>query len=64
MAKKDVFRFLKKVNKDSANSEQYQTGLAGEHLIVASYKQMTIEDLEKMRFILNKIINVKKQSIK
>jgi len=55
-----MFKIMKRIQKDYKNSEEYNTGLMGEHIIVASYKQMSLEKLIKLRFILNKIIIKKK----
>jgi len=51
---------MKRVTKESKNAEKYNTGLVGEQMIVGSYKIMSINKLEKMRFIINKIIKQKK----
>jgi len=56
----NAFNIIKKIQKESENSEDYNTGLIGEKLIVASYKTMPLEKLEKMRYIINKIIKDKK----
>jgi hypothetical protein len=48
--------------KETARHEKgYNTGIIGEVLIVSAYKQMKIEDLEKLRVILNNIIREKKE---
>ena len=64
MAKNNVFDLMKRINKESKKAENYNTGLIGEQLIVASYKQMKLDKLEKMRFIINKIIKQKKEFIR
>ena len=56
----NVFNIIKKIEKESENAEDYNTGLVGEKLIVSSYKTMSLEKLEKMRYIINKIIKDKK----
>lgn len=43
---------------------EYHTGLLGEQMIVASYQTMDVEKLEKLRFILNKIIKKKKEYLR
>lgn len=48
---------IKKINKSSETAETYNTGLVGEHLIVGAYKTMPTDKLEKMRYIINKIID-------
>ena len=62
--KENVFNLMKRITKASKTAERYNTGLLGENLIVASYKQTTIDKLEKMRFIINKIIKQKKEFIR
>ena len=62
--KNNVFDLMKRINKESKKAENYNTGLIGEQLIVASYKQMPLDKLEKMRFIINKIIKQKKEFIR
>ena len=64
MPKNNVYELIKRVNKESKKAEHYGTGLIGEQLIVASYKQMPLDKLEKMRFIINKIIKQKKEFIR
>ena len=64
MKKNNVFDLMKRINKESKKAENYNTGLVGEQLIVASYKQMPLDKLEKMRFIINKIIKQKKEFIR
>ena len=63
MGKETLFTIMKKINKEGKNAETYNTGLAGERLIIATYKTMPIEKLEKMRYIINKIIKSKKIAI-
>lgn len=60
----NVFNLMKKITKESKKAEKYGTGLVGEQLIVASYKTMPLDKLEKMRFIINKIIKQKKEFIR
>ena len=64
MGKNNVFELIKRINKESKKAEKYDTGLIGEQLIVASYKTMPLDKLEKMRFIINKIIKQKKEFIR
>ena len=64
MPKSNVFDLMKRINKASKKAENYNTGLIGEQLIVASYKQMPLDKLVKMRFIINKIIKQKKEFIR
>ena len=47
MAKNKVYDLIKKINKESKNAEKYNTGLVGEQMIVASYKIMPLDRLEK-----------------
>lgn len=56
-----IFNLMGEIVKESETSEVYNTGLLGEHIIVASYKKMSLSDLEKLRFIINKIIKKKKE---
>ena len=64
MPKDNIFDLMKRINKQSKKEKGYNTGLIGEQLIVASYKQMPLDKLEKMRFIINKIIKQKKEFIR
>ena len=59
--KKSMFKIIKDIKKESKNAESYNTGLLGEQMIVSAYKTMTIDKLEKIRFIINKIIKQKKE---
>ncbi len=58
--KKKLGAVLKKINKGVKSAESYNTGLVAEKLIVASYDSMQIAQLEKLRYILKKIIKKKK----
>lgn len=58
--KRNVMKLYGAINRDIKDVENYHTGLMGEALIVASYKQMTIDQLVKLRFIINKIVQKKK----
>lgn len=60
----NVYDLMKKINKESKKVEKYNTGLIGESLIVSAYKTMPLDKLEKMRFIINKIIKQKKEFIR
>jgi hypothetical protein len=64
MAGNNVYDLMKRINKEAKKQESYNTGLIGEQLIIASYKQMPLDKLEKMRFIINKIIKEKKEFIR
>lgn len=58
---KDILNLAKKIKGEIKKGvDDYHTGLVGEQIIVASYQIMPIEKLEKMRFIINKIIKKKK----
>lgn len=61
MTLKDIYRLQRGIKRDIKNVEEYHTGLLGEALIVASYKQMTIQQLESMQFIIGKILKQKKE---
>jgi len=58
---KNLFKTINKIVKDSETADKHHTGLVGEQLIVSAYETMTIDKLEKLRFILNKIIKKKKE---
>jgi len=60
----NVYDLIKRINKETKHAEKYNTGLVGEQIIVASYKQMPVDKLEKMRFIINKIIKQKKEFLR
>ena len=64
MPKNNVFDLMKRINKESKKAESYNTGLIGEHIIIASYKQMPLDKLVKMQFIISKIIKQKKEFIR
>jgi len=64
MKQNNLFELMKRINKEARKTKSYNTGLVGEHIIVASYKQMPLDRLEKMRFIINKIIKEKKEFIR
>lgn len=57
----DIMKITRKIAKSSKTAESYGTGLLGEHIIVASYSEMNIHTLEKMRYIINKLIKKKKE---
>jgi len=58
--KATIFEIFDKIRKQPP-AEIYNTGLAGEELIVKSYKLMNVKQLESLRFIINKIIAHKKK---
>ena len=59
---KNVFKLWQNINTDiKKESESYNTGLVGEALIISAYKQMTIDKLEKIAYIIHKIIKKKKE---
>jgi len=60
MSDKSVFKLINKFQKESKTAEHYNTGLVGEQLIVSAYQSMTVDKLEKLRYIMNKIITKKK----
>lgn len=61
MSKNNMFKIIKDIKKGVTKADHYHTGLVGEQLIVSSYNTMPIDKLEKLRFILNKIIKKKKE---
>jgi molybdenum cofactor biosynthesis enzyme len=60
----NVYDLIKRINKQSRKEKSWGTGLIGEQIIISSYKQMPLDKLEKMRFIINKIIKQKKEFIR
>jgi len=59
---RNVFKLWQNINKDiKSEPESYNTGLVGEALIISAYKQMTIDKLEKIAYIVHKIIKKKKE---
>lgn len=54
----------KKIKQGMTEAEDYKTGLVGEQMIVSAYSTMPIEKLEKLRFIMNKIIKKKKEALR
>lgn len=56
-----IGKLLKNIQDDTKYSEDYNTGLIGENIIVSSYKQMPLDKLEKVRYIINQIIKKKKE---
>lgn len=44
------------------DKEGYNTGLVGEAIIIGAYKTMPIEKLEKLKYILCKILEQKKKA--
>ena len=64
MSKKNIFKITDDIFNDAKNlenDEHYNTGLVGEGIIVSAYKKMPLDKLEKMQFILSKIIKRKKE---
>lgn len=59
--KTNILNLARKIKKGLETAEDYNTGLVGEKMIVASYETMPVDKLEKLRFILNKIIKKKKE---
>ena len=64
MTKDNVFDLMKRINNQSKKEKGFGTGLIGEQLIVASYKQMPLDKLVKMQFVISKIIKQKKEFIR
>ena len=62
--KDNVFNLQKRIIKQSKKEKSWGTHLFGEDIIIASYKQMPLDKLVKMRFIINKIIKQKKEFIR
>lgn len=59
---KNIFELQSRINKElkSGTIEPLNTGLLGEQMIIASYRQMSISKLEAMRTIINHVIKKKK----
>lgn len=55
-----IDRLVKQIYKGTKDAESYGSGLAQEKIIVSAYKTMTIEQLEALRYIMNKIIKQKR----
>lgn len=64
----DIFKLAGKIQKQIQGELDKgvpdYTGRLGDQIIVASYRTMKLEDLERMRFILNKIIKKRKEGIR
>lgn len=56
---KQIYKLTENIKDGIKDAEHYNTGLVGEALIVSSYKQMNVENLRKMQFIIGKIIKLK-----
>lgn len=61
VSKRNLINLAKRIKEETKDQESYNTGLVGEMMIIGAYKTMPIEKLEKLRFILNKIIKQKKE---
>jgi len=61
MGKRKIFNLMNEINKDALTEESMNTGLLGEHIIIASYRKMSISKLEGLRTIINNIIRQKKE---
>jgi len=54
-------RKVKEISRNAEKEESFGTGLIGEKLIISLYRAMSLDQLEKMRYIINKIIKKKKE---
>lgn len=62
MAKKKLFKLVGDITKKAKEDKKdFGTGLVGEGLIISAYETMPLNKLEKMRYIINKIIKQKKE---
>lgn len=62
---KDIFKLAKRIKGEIKKGvDDYHTGLIGEQIIVASYRTMPLDKLEKLRFILNHEIKKRKELIR
>jgi len=57
-------KFYKRIRDGVKTADSYSSGFAMEKVIVASYETLTIEQLEKLRYIMNQIIKKKKIKLK
>lgn len=57
--KENVFSLVKRIEKEAVNTEEMHTGLLGEKIIIASYNQMTLEQLQGMKKIIDRLIQKK-----
>ncbi len=58
---KNILSLMKKINKGIKKADSYDSGLLGEKIIVSAYETMTIENLERLRYVLNGTIKKKKE---
>lgn len=59
--KSNILNIAGTLSKKAKTVESYNTGLAGEHLIVACYDELSVDHLEKMQYIIGRIIKKKKE---
>ena len=58
--KTKVMKWADKMIEGIPEAESYKSGLIGEGIIVSAFKTLPISELEKLRFVLNQIIEKKK----
>ena len=58
---KQTINKFEELQKKSIDIDGYNTGLIGEKLIIATFRDMPIEKLEQYRYVLNKEIKKKKE---
>lgn len=58
---KEAYKLGNKIKEEMKTTKEIGTGLLGEQMIIASYKTMTIDNLEKLRIVLNHVIEEKKR---
>lgn len=58
--KEQLKKTVKRINNGTKTAENYGTGLATERVLVSTFNIMTIQQLEQIRYLINKIIKKKK----
>ena len=56
MTKTSILKLVSKIQKEAENEKSYNSGLIGEHFIVSSYKQMETNKLQRLRDLINQIL--------
>jgi hypothetical protein len=56
MSKQSILKLVNTIQKEAKTTKSYNTGLVGEHFIASSYKQMTTENLQRLRNLINQIL--------
>lgn len=65
MANKENIKLLEntldKIVKEAKDVQTYNVGILGEAIMISTFNHLPIDKLEKIRFLLNKIIKKKKE---